>query len=94
MTAVLKYEIPLNGDASEVVLPADAKFLSVSVQRDKVQSWWEVWDTHANAPKLKRTFRVVATGQQFDSAGWKYLGTFFPGEYVFHLYQQVNKDPK
>lgn len=69
-------------------LPAGAEFLTVQVQHNEPQMWFQLDPEEKLADK--RCFQAVATGEVFESKPTdKYLGTFqlMGGAIVFHLYE-------
>jgi len=65
-------------------LPADAKFLSVQIQRDEPVMWFEL---DLGAKREWRTFKVFGTGHDFEDG--RYLGTWQDEMQglVWHLYE-------
>ena len=85
MKVVYKYEIP-NDRGHVVKLPADARVVQVGMQDDRLMLWAEHGWPDANTSHVARYFDVFGTGHPipFES---EYVGTFFDGPYVFHVYE-------
>lgn len=90
MKKILKYRVHII-DEFTIRMPKNARILSVQTQGTLPQMWALV-DTNDELTEV-REFRVVATGQQFDSfeQGWEYIGTFQTngGGFVGHLFEVV-----
>ncbi len=86
MKTIYKYNVTLE-DTFELKLPKGAQVLSVQEQYgDPVM--WAVIDTEA--PKEKRTFRLVGTGHPIDpELNLAFIGTFQldHGDFVGHLFE-------
>lgn len=83
MKAIWKYAInPL----TTISIPEGARLLSVETQDNQPQLWALVDPTKA---KEQRTFRAVATGQDFEEEGHVYVGTVHinHGSLVFHIFE-------
>ncbi len=87
MSAIWKYEIKV--EPFVVEMPEGARILSVQSQYDRPQFWALV---NPDAPKVKRYFAIVGTGQEFDATHGVYCGTFqtHGGSLVFHLFELDN----
>lgn len=89
------WKYPVSAEASFYLeLPEDSEILDVQVQGSHGEfssalSDVVVWAlVDPETPRVKRTFRVVATGEPFEADGLCYLGTFQPGRrLVFHLFE-------
>lgn len=80
------YKYPVSPDAS-IEMPKGAQVLDVALQNGAPHLWVLV---DPEAEKEVRYFRMIATGERFDTAGLAYLGTFHEvsGWMVFHLFEQ------
>ncbi len=84
MRKIFKYEI--SPGKTTVLTHANAKFLSVQVQRNIPCVWIEV-DT--NEDLVHYTYHIIPTGSEFTNDNkLNYLGTFQldNGNLVFHVY--------
>lgn len=82
---ILKYEIPV---ASEFTLELNqgSKFIKVAVINEKAYIWAMV---PQNTRPMTVTFRVIATGQEFElPSTYQYLDSFIlcNGAFVGHLF--------
>ena len=68
----------------DMELPEDAQVLSVQTQGEDAQMWVLL---DPEAPKVKRTFHAIATGEKFNATFSKYIGTFQVDWMVFHLFE-------
>ena len=89
MSVIYKYQL-LNSPIVELEIPEGAEILCVQTQREVPCMWVRV---DKEAPLVKRKFRSVATGCDFnsDEVG-DYIGTIqSAGEHlVFHIFEVVN----
>lgn len=88
MKRIYKYDVPSTGEF-EISAPLGFTPLTVQLQNSMPVLWAIVdpatkWTTH--------TFRLVATGEEFDDAPYRYVGTFQPTTIlVFHLLMRVTQ---
>jgi|LakMenEpi03Aug12_release.lakeMendotaPanAssembly.Ray.scaffolds.fasta_scaffold624439_1 hypothetical protein len=68
-----------------VLMPVNAKIISVQAQGDAICIWAEV-DTLAD--KVERLFFSLGTGQPMPDVKCDYLATVQVGEYVWHVYEE------
>lgn len=68
----------------DMELPEDAQVLSVQAQGKEAQMWVLL---DPDAPKVKRTFLAVQTGERFNATYTRYIGTFQLDWLVFHLFE-------
>lgn len=88
---ILKYQIPIE-DEPRVVVPRDARILTIGLQGGELFLWAEVEDQ--NAPKCTLKLRLVGTGHEVTIQGIrKYLGTVhqmrFGVAFVWHVYLET-----
>lgn len=85
MKVIWKYAI---NPATVIQIPVGYRLLSVQTQDNQPQLWALVDPSN---PKVGRTFRAVATGEEFDDEGYTYVGTFQinGGALVFHLFENT-----
>ena len=82
MHRVYKYELHPT-DRPVIDMPTGAKLLRVDTQHRRVMVWALV---EVGAPTVARRFEMVGTGHDVKNPAAPYLGTFFMGELVFHLF--------
>lgn len=85
---IYKYPVHLD-DRFEIEMPEAAQILDVQVQQGKPVMWALVYP---EAPKVRRTFRLIGTGHPIEIEEWgrlAHLGTFqyANGTMVFHLFE-------
>lgn len=82
---VYKYMVP-NERSTPIEMPVDSKVVHVDLQRGDLMLWVEHGWVDENTPRTKRCFDVFGTGHAipFEST---YVGTFFDGPFVFHVYE-------
>ncbi len=88
MIAIYKYELNIDDDIP-IKLPKGAKILTVNLQNNNPFIWAEV---DVTAELEERSFVMFGTGQSIMPeilAKLNYIGTIFPGPFVFHVYQVV-----
>ena len=81
------WKFPLLQDVNDIEMPKGAKILDVHEQRDNPCIWTLV---DPEAPKVKRHFRVIGTGLDFDPTGMEYIGTAHDilGWMVLHVFEK------
>lgn len=87
MNVVRKYPVVVV-DAFVTNLPEGARCLTVQVMDNEAYIWALV---DPDRPTQRRTFRLVATGHQFDATGMVYVGTFQfaeSGTPTYHLFER------
>lgn len=80
-------------DFQKVQMAADAKILTVQVQRrgaseiDQIACLW--FETDTDAPLMDRTIAIYGTGHPMDSIPKRYIGTIQEagGVLVWHVYE-------
>lgn len=84
---VWKFPINPNNDVTKIMLPLGATPLSVQLQHNAVQLW--VLCNPDEEICKERTFRLVATGEEFHEPKFAYIGTIQAegGRYIFHLFE-------
>ena len=96
MSQRVVWKFPVLPGEFKISLPQGAQFLSLDVQEELYGTpnafMWLLVDPAA--PKIEKTFRTVATGEEFESFGLAYRGTFQIhgfgwgfGSLVFHLFE-------
>lgn len=78
---IWKFGMPQPGFWRIVEMPFDAECVKSSTRTNLFQSWWKL---DPSAPKVRRHFCAVATGQEFDPS-FIYRDTIFEGSLVWHL---------
>lgn len=86
---ILKYTVSLK-DEDELILPEDAKILSVMEQRNEIVVYAVSKITENHTPSKIVKIRVVGTGHiiPFDLTKYKFLGTvsLIEGTLMFHVF--------
>lgn len=68
-------------------LPEDAEILHVGVQNNQIYLWAAV---DVDKPTVRRQFKVVGTGWDYNPDGMKYLGTAHVGPFVWHVFEDID----
>jgi hypothetical protein len=82
-----------------IMLPANARPLSVACQQEQLVMWVQVpvgEDRQALGPLYPRIFVVVTTGDQYNDNGKAYIGSAELGKiknewFVAHVFEQLEK---
>lgn len=76
-------------DQVKIEMPKGAEILTVQNQYE-MPTVWAIADPMA--PKELRHFELLGTGQDIDTTGKKYIGTFqmSEGTLVWHLFEKIN----
>lgn len=84
---VWKYQLR-HTDVQDLMLPANARILTVQAQREQACLWVQV-DPEA-APERRR-IRIHGTGHEIGDGLLDYLGTFQldAGALVFHVFEEL-----
>lgn len=69
------HKVHIQGREITIHVPEGTTPLSVAVLDGKLMLWYERRVTYS--PNVSWHIRVVGTGQEFDSEGYKFLGTVF-----------------
>lgn len=80
---IWKYTLNLEG-VNEISIPGGGHFLDLQVQKD-VPVMWILLDPQTKP--VERIFKLICTGQEFDSNNKVYKGTIQLGEFVLHLFE-------
>lgn len=96
MITILKYELGKDFEGEMLLLPADAKILTVKLQGNCNPAIWVLLDTEKK--KVKRWFVLCGTGSDIGKA-WgviqeelAYIGTYrFPIAEVYHLFERIKE---
>lgn len=92
MLTILKYSVTLAGfnDVTKVVMPKNAKILTVGAQGNDVCIWAEV---QSDEEDVIRSFEMFGTGHEMDYGRCikrEYLGSaFIESGFVIHVYERV-----
>lgn len=86
-SAIHKFVLP--GETSVLSMPADAKVLSIQVQRGTLALWAHVPDV--DAPKVNRCFVGYGTGQSVPKEPGEYIATVLlaQGNFVLHFFEEI-----
>lgn len=87
MNKIYKYKIEKDGGYVE--LPRTSNILRVDTQGDDTCIWVS-FDKYEEHSTIRRKFWIVVTGEEYPP-NWVYIGTFFKGEYVFHLHEEFEE---
>lgn len=104
MQTIYKYQLE-NAFPVEIMMPMGAQLLTVGiqgfpsihqhgdqVQYDKVITLWARVDSEA--PKEARIFKLFGTGHSINElAKYVYVGTFYDGPFVWHLFEATELQP-
>lgn len=80
---VNKHPIPISNHKFSLMLQTGFKFLRAGVQNENAFMWLEVFP---DMPKQQIDFATYGTGQEIPDQA-QYLGTYWIGPFVFHLYR-------
>jgi len=80
------WKFPLRGHETTQEIPKGAKLLTMQLQRGTPTLWFEI---EQDAITIQRTFKCLATGEEFDLPGAEYIGTFQGDEgwLAWHVYE-------
>lgn len=83
-----KYALALE-DNQIIEMPENANILTVQMQNGKPHLWATI---NIKERLVKRKFKIIGTGQEFDEHGLRYIGTFqlYAGDLIFHLFENLN----
>lgn len=90
MKTILEFSFPIT-DGFELSMPGDAKVLAAFVQSPnegvglRTACLWAEVET--DAPKTRRKFAVVGTGNPVPMPARRYICTFPDGPFVWHLFE-------
>lgn len=87
MTQTLIHKESIWAGPATLVLPVDAKVISVGDQNDMISIWYE---SEQQSPYENREFEVVGTGMYFNKTRHhNFLGTVIQaeGSLVWHVYE-------
>ena len=82
MKTIYKYELPTH---QRIVLPENYVVLSVGMQRDTTYLWCLV-DPASNKKEVQ--FSIYGTGWDMPNDPGKYIGTYFDGSFVWHVFEK------
>lgn len=88
MQTIWKYVVPEGRDYFSMLLPKEAKILTLQMQNDVLCLWALVDQINETE---RRNFRMFGTGHPFDMReGFTYIGTFqlLDGKLVFHMFEE------
>ena len=84
MEVIYKYPLQIMSGIQTVELPDKSKLLSAQMQGSSLCLWARVNPKFA---KINRHFRVIGTGQEFNSVGLEYVATIQDAPFVWHLFE-------
>ncbi|TFH10743.1 MAG: hypothetical protein E4H07_04955 [Nitrosomonadales bacterium] len=82
---ILKFPLEFTEEQT-ILVPKDATFLSVQMQKDKLCLWAECV---VNSDLEKRTVEILGTSHIFEFAARKYISTVQDGIFVWHIYELI-----
>lgn len=84
MTAVWKFEVPVDDSVHTLTMPAPARVVHVGCQRPGVVAVWAEVGA-GSQDTAERGFRVYGTGQEVSGS---YVGTAHDDGLVWHVYAE------
>jgi hypothetical protein len=85
MKTIWKYDVPIDDNDTEILMPSGAKILHVTIQMPHIITFWAIVN---NSLLETRTFRVFGTGQEIPDEYNYYLGTIMDKQFVWHLLEK------
>lgn len=82
---VYKYTVP-NEIGAAIDLPVNSQVVHAGLQRGDLVLWVEHGQVGENTKRVPRHFDVFGTGHEIPDDS-RYVGTFFDGLFVFHVYE-------
>lgn len=91
---VWKFKLPVGlGRSGQFSIPEPGTIVHVGLDPSGVACLWAIVRPSAPPPEWKlRTFLIVPTGAPGFVDGLDYVGTFFEGPFVWHLFEQGKSD--
>lgn len=93
MTTIWKYPLRIT-DTQKILLPVNAKILSVGVQDDEQVCMWAVVEPNV-LNKKERIIRMYGTGHQVDLGPTEalFIGTvqLFKTSLVYHVFEEIER---
>ena len=86
MVVIWKYD--LANPTQEILMPEDARILSVQMQNESLCLWALV---DADKPRVCREFQVYSTGHTVQDNIKDYLGTVQIGSLVWHVFEVISQ---
>jgi hypothetical protein len=86
MKTVWKYEVPIDDQRHEVLIPEFAEIIGCGMQREMLIAFWAVVKNEEHL--VPRYFRVVGTGHPIDEAE-DVCGSVLDGQFVWHLVEML-----
>lgn len=83
---IYKYPIEIT-DSQAVLIPVDAKLLTVQIQNEKL-CLWAMFDEKKHISKL-RTIEVFGTGNLIPPGNRVYISTVQDGVFVWHIFERL-----
>ena len=81
---IYKYQ-PFRFSNGSVVMEDGAKIVKLGMQ-DGIITFWAI--VEAGVELRERQFHTVGTGQIITKDNWKYVGTVFDGNFVWHIFEE------
>lgn len=91
MKKIYKYEInPQIGGTFSLNLPESAELVHTAVDnKTGIPCMWFEFDIEHEKKLETISFRLIATGEEFDDDGLSYMSSYQYGPFVWHIYQIV-----
>jgi hypothetical protein len=93
--SVWKYPFDVIKNPNTFNMPRNAKILCIKVQNN-IPTIWALVDSIVDGQIVEfenRTFDIYGTGWNFHEETIKsYIGTFFDGSMVFHVFELIGKN--
>jgi hypothetical protein len=80
---IFKYQI---GYGNKITVPIEAVTLAAKYFDGDIYVWVEIDPNETRTED--RTYKVIATGEEFCGAGLTYIDTVIDGAFVWHIYEQ------
>lgn len=89
MKKIYKYEInPQVGGTFSLNLPESAELVHTAVDnKTGIPCMWFEFDKKDEKEPKTVTFRLIATGEEFDDEDLSYTDSYQYGPFVWHIYQ-------
>lgn len=83
-SVIFKYDLVQDID-NTIIIGVNDRIMDIQVQHDSIVMWVQLDLT--NRAKVRRVFRIVATGHEFDATNLNYLRTVQDKPFVWHVFE-------